>query len=448
MFTDLIKQGNHIHFIGIGGVSMSGLAKILKASGVNVTGSDINRSGFTDSLERCGITVDFPHIAKSIKGADLVVYTAAVKSDNPEMIYTKEHNIPSIERAKLLGIIMSRYNNSIAVSGTHGKTTVTSMLAKILLESSCDPTVTVGGDLACIGGNLRIGKSDVFLTEACEYVDSFLNFFPKISLILNVEEDHLDYFSGLEQIKASFRQFASQTSDIIIANGDDDNIADCLRGMSYISFGFSKDCIFRADNINEEGYNTEYTLLKDNKEIATVSLSVKGKHNIMNSLAAIACADALELDIEAVCQSLSDFTGAKRRLEYKGSKNGFLIYDDYAHHPTEIRSTLTAAKTLPHKKLWCIFQPHTYTRTKALLEGFAEALPVADKVIITDIYAAREKDTGEISAKDLADKIESAVFISDFDEIKDYILQNAEAEDIVITMGAGTVYKIGESILN
>ena len=447
MYKNLISGGRHVHFIGIGGVSMSGLARILHENGVTVTGSDINHSSFTDALEASGVVIDYPHIAKSIKNSDLVVYTAAVKQDNPEMMFATENKIPMIERAKLLGIIMANYKNSIAVSGTHGKTTVTSMLAKILVTADADPTISVGGHLSFIGGNLRTGKSDVFLTEACEYVDSFLNFFPKISLILNVEEDHLDYFSGIEQIKASFRQFASQTSGFVIANGDDENIRSALEDTGYITFGFSDKCDYRACNITEDGFHCSYTLLKSGKAIADVSLSIKGMHNIANSLAALTCADVLGLDIKSAAESLSDFTGAKRRLEYKGSKNGFLIYDDYAHHPTEIRSTLSAAKTLPHNKLWCIFQPHTYTRTKALLDGFAEALPIADKVIITDIYAAREKNTGEISSKDLADKIENSIYISSFDDIKKYVLENARQDDIVITMGAGTVYQIGDSIL-
>ncbi|MDY6314903.1 MAG: UDP-N-acetylmuramate--L-alanine ligase [Clostridia bacterium] len=447
MYTDLIKPGNHIHFIGIGGVSMSGLAKILNAKGITVTGSDINHSVYTDSLECAGIKVDYPHTAKLMRGAKLVVYTAAVKEDNPEMIYAAQNGIPKIERAKLLGVIMKHYSRSIAVSGTHGKTTVTSMLAKIMLDAGLDPTVTVGGELEAIGGNLRIGKSENFLTEACEYVDSFLNFFPSISLILNIEEDHLDYFSGIEQIKRSFRQFASQTSDLLIVCGDDKNIKSALEGFDTVTFGFSENCRYRAEDISENGFFTEYTLIKDKEKICTVTLSLKGRHNIKNSLAALACADALGIDLKSAAESLNDFKGAKRRLEYKGSKNGFMIYDDYAHHPTEIKATLQAASTIPHNKIWCIFQPHTYTRTKALLDDFAEALMNGGNIIITDIYAAREKDTGLVTAKDLAAKIDGSVYISSFDDIKTYILENAKQDDIVITMGAGTVSKISNELL-
>lgn len=447
MYTELIKPGRHIHFIGIGGVSMSGLAKILNANGIAVTGSDINHSVYTDSLEKSGIKIDYPHTAKLMRGADLVIYTAAVKPDNAEMIYADENNIPKIERAKLLGLIMKNYKRSIAVSGTHGKTTVTSMLAKIMLDAGLDPTVTVGGELSAIGGNLRIGESENFLTEACEYVDSFLNFFPAISLILNIEEDHLDYFSGIEQIKKSFRQFASQTSDVLIACGDDENVKSALNGMEYTTFGFSKNCLYRAENISENGFYTEYNLIRGNEYLCGVTLSLKGKHNIKNSLAALACADIMGIDINSSAESLNDFKGAKRRLEYKGSRNGFIIYDDYAHHPTEIKATLQAASTMPHSKLWCIFQPHTYTRTKALLDDFANSLKGADRIIITDIYAAREKDTGMVSSKDLATKIDGSIYISSFDDIKSHILENAKANDIVITMGAGTISKISDELL-
>ncbi len=447
MYKELLSKGNHVHFIGIGGVSMSGLAKILKNRGMFVSGSDINHSAYTDSLEQCGIIVDYPHIAKSIKGADVVIYTAAVKPDNPEMIYADQNNIPKIERAKLLGLIMEHYAQSVAVSGTHGKTTVTSMLTKIFLDASLDPTVTVGGELSYINGNLRIGQSDIFLCEACEYVDSFLNFFPKISLILNVEADHLDYFSGIEQIRHSFRKFALQTEECVIACGDDENIKLALSGTKYVTFGFGEDNTYRACEISEDGYQTNYKLYKNNEFVCDVSLILKGLHNAKNSLAAIACGDILGVNMAEAAKSLSHFTGAKRRLEYKGSKNGFSIYDDYAHHPTEISSSLQAVSTLPHNKLWCIFQPHTYTRTKALLDDFATALQKAENVIITDIYAAREKDTGEVSAKDLADKLSDSRYIKTFEEIQEFILKNASEGDIVMTMGAGTVYKIGENLL-
>lgn len=447
MYKNLIKPGSHIHFIGIGGVSMSGLAKILNAKGITVTGSDINHSAYTDSLEAEGIRIDYPHTANLMRGANLVVFTAAVKEDNPEMIYADKNNIPKIERAKLLGLIMGHYRQSIAVSGTHGKTTVTSMLAKIMIDAGFDPTVTVGGTLDAIGGNLRIGKSESFLTEACEYVDSFLNFFPSISLILNIEEDHLDYFSGIEQIKASFRQFASQTSDKLIVCGDDENIRSALEGFDTITFGFSEGCGFRAEGISENGFYTEYELLKNGESVCRVTLSLKGRHNIKNSLAALACADALGIDVSSAAKSLGDFKGARRRLEYKGSRCGFMIYDDYAHHPTEIKATLQAASTIPHNEIWCIFQPHTYTRTKALLDKFAEALTTRANIIVTDIYAAREKDTGEVHAKDLADRIDGSVYIKDFEDIKSFILKNAKPDDIVITMGAGTVSKISDELL-
>lgn len=449
MYSHLIHSDRHVHFVGIGGISMSALAKILKASQCKVTGSDINRSHTVKELEEAGIPVDIPHQVNAIEGAGLVVYTAAVKQDNVELVYAREHNIPCMERAKLLGVLMERYADSVAVAGTHGKTTVTSMISQIVLRTNLDPTVLVGGELSCIGGNLRIGKSSYFISEACEYVDSFLNFHPSISVILNIEEDHLDYFSGIEQIRQSFAQFAAQTKNKIICCGEDENIRLALKdaAVPVTTYGIGDGFDYCAQEI-EEGDTTRYTLCKGREPVCAVSLVVSGRHNIKNSLAALACADALGIPLPDAAANLSDFTGAKRRFEYKGVTGGVTVYDDYAHHPTEIQSTLQAASARNYRELWCVFQPHTYTRTRALFDDFTKSFMLADHVIITDIYAAREKDTGLVHAKDLADAIDGAIYLKGFEEIAEYLHKNTQPADMVLTIGAGTVYQIGELFLN
>ncbi len=441
---NFMQKGCHVHFIGIGGISMSALANILKSNQVKVTGSDISESDMVKKLKASGISVDVPHQINEIKNADLVVYTAAIAKDNCELLYAKEQHIPCWERPVMLGKIMAHYPVSMGVSGTHGKTTVTSMLSHILLRADFDPTLLVGGELPDIDGNLKIGQSDYFVTEACEYVDSFLNFHPTISFILNIEEDHLDYFSGIEQIKKSFRQYAKQTTGTVIACGEDENIKSALEGIPFISFGAG--CDYEARDI-KTGDRTEYTLYRKGNPICSVSLPVPGMHNVNNSLAALAGADILGIPLKAAADYLEDFTGAKRRFEYKGNKNGIDVYDDYAHHPTEIQATLKAAKQKNYNTMWCIFQPHTYTRTKALFDEFITALSKAEKLILTDIYAAREPDTGLVHSAQLAEQIPGSVYLSTFPEIKEYLEQNAKPGDMVMTIGAGTVYQAGELFL-
>ncbi len=443
---NFMRPGCHVHFIGIGGISMSALANILKSNGVQVTGSDICNSHMIEKIKNNGIPVDIPHQIHHISQADLVVYTAAIAKDNCELLYAQEHGIPCWERPVMLGKIMAHYPISLGISGTHGKTTVTSMLSHITLKAGLDPTLLVGGELADIDGNLRIGSSDYFITEACEYVDSFLNFFPAISIILNIEEDHLDYFSGIEQIKKSFRQFARQTSRLVIAYGEDDNIASALQGISVPVITYGAGCDYEAKEIRT-GDQTVYTLYHKGKPVCPVTLSVPGIHNVNNSLAALAGADALGIPLSQAAQFLEDFTGAKRRFEYKGSKNGIAVFDDYAHHPTEIEATLRAAKQKDHGTMWCVFQPHTYTRTKALFSQFVNVLSKAERVIFTDIYAAREKDTGIVHASQLADAIPGARYISSFPEIVRFLNDNAKPGDMIMTIGAGTVYQVGDLFL-
>lgn len=456
MFLDKILPPATIHMIGIGGISMSGLAEILKNKGYNVKGSDANDSNIISKLRENNIDVTIGHSANNIGNADVVIFTAAIKEDNPEYIAAKENNIPLIERSVLLGEITQLFNNTIAVSGTHGKTTTTSMLSTAFLESNMDPTITVGGELSIINGNYRIGQSDILLTEACEYVESFLELSPKVALVLNIEADHLDYYKDINHIKSSFEKFLKKLPEdgIAVLNADDKNSYDLFKTTTskIVSFGINNNATYMAQNIIFEKNATYYNLYKNNELISEVILTVPGMHNIYNSLACIAVCDLYNLNLNSVINSLKTFTGAKRRFEKKGILNGAEVYDDYAHHPSEIKATLSAAKNKNSKNVWCVFQPHTYSRTKALLTEFATAFYNADNVIITDIYAAREKDTGEISAKDLVDEIKktsnNAIYIKDFDDIKEYLKGSLKTGDILITIGAGNIYKIGEDLIN
>lgn len=459
MEQNFIKKFNHVYFIGIGGVSMSGLAEILLYKGHRVSGSDMRSSAATKHLEEKGAKINIGHKNENITDdIDLVVYTAAIKENNHELIAAKEKNINIIDRAKLLGEVMKQYSRSIAVSGTHGKTTTTSMISQILLYDEKDPTISVGGTLKSINGNIRIGNSEIFVAEACEYFDSFLKFSPYIAIILNVEADHLDYFKDLEQIRSSFKHFAEKVPEngYVIINGNIKDIEFFTKELkcNFLTFGAENSgCNFEAVNVNHmpDGKNN-FDVLYNKKHICSVSLNVPGDHNILNALSACAAAYIIGIPSESITEGLKSFDGAVRRFQYKGSVNGVKVIDDYAHHPTEIKATLSAAKKMDHKKIWCIFQPHTYTRTKALFNDFVNSFENADKIIITDIFAAREKDTGLIHAKSLADKIKSngkdAIYISSFSEIESYINQHCESGDIVITMGAGDIYTVGENIIN
>ena len=415
---------------------MSGLAEILLKEGFTISGSDIKHSQITDHLEEKGAHICYQQTADNItSGIDLVVYTAAINFDtNEEYKEAVKKGIPVMSRAALLGQLMHNYKNAIAVSGTHGKTTTTSMLSQILLEADTDPTISVGGILESIGGNIRVGHSDTFITEACEYTNSFLEFFPKISIILNIEEDHMDFFKDIDDIRKSFRAFAHKLPDYgyLVLNGEIDNIPYIVEGLEadYVTFGCnSKKFNFAAENITHDSLGHDsFDYYKNGVYQDRIQLNVTGDHNVNNALAAIAVADRLNLPMEAVKKGLLSFVGAKRRFEYKGTVNNFTIIDDYAHHPTEIQATLEACKNYPHNELWCIFQPHTYTRTRAFLDDFARALSMSDHVIITDIYAAREKDTGMVHAKDIADKMSAydvdVHYISDFKDIEKFILKN------------------------
>lgn len=462
MYTIDFDKPVHVYFMGIGGISMSGLASILIERKFKVSGSDSKKSAMTENLENQGVTILYGQKAENIEKMqpiDVVVYTAAVHPDNPEFVAAKNAGIPMLTRAELLGQIMKQYGLPIAISGTHGKTTTTSMLSKILLEADTDPTLSIGGVFKDIGGNIRVGKSEYFVTEACEYTNSFLSFFPKISVISNIDADHLDFFKDLDDIRHSFRKFAEllPADGSLIINGDIDNLSYITDGLkcSIITYGSTSDCDFYPTDItyDDHGNPAFKAHLKDGS-VLDIKLAVPGIHNVYNALAAIAVSTILDIDKEHVVTALSLFGGTSRRFEYKGEIHGVTIIDDYAHHPTEIKATLTAAQNYPHGKIWCVFQPHTYTRTKALMNEFAEALSLADHVILADIYAARETDNLGISSRTLRDKIielghECNYFptYENFAEIEKFLLQNCTKGDLLITMGAGDVVKIGNELL-
>lgn len=447
----------HVHFIGIGGISMSGLAEILLKEHFTISGSDAKESALTKHLENMGATVFYPQKASNIiDGIDVVVYTAAIHDDNPEYAEAKRQNLPMLSRAELLGQLMTNYETSIAISGTHGKTTTTSMLSHILLEAETDPTISVGGILNAIGGNIRVGNSDIFVTEACEYTNSFLNFFPKISVILNVEEDHMDFFKDIHDIRNSFHKFSALLPEdgLLVVNKNIEELETITDGLvcNVVTYSETQDADYSAANIEfDELGNASFDLIKYGTYVDRIMLSVAGNHNVSNALGVIAVADALEIPLEVIKKGILSFTGTVRRFQYKGERNGFTIIDDYAHHPTEIRATLTSAQNYPHKDIWCIFQPHTYTRTKAFFHEFAEALSLADHIILADIYAARETDTLGMTSEALAEELKKlgadAYYLPSFEAIENFVLEKVIHGDVLITMGAGDVVNIGESLL-
>ncbi|MEE1250984.1 MAG: UDP-N-acetylmuramate--L-alanine ligase [Lachnospiraceae bacterium] len=457
MYKIDFNQPIHVHFIGIGGISMSGLAEILLKEHFTISGSDAKESELTDHLTELGASLVYGQSAENIKSdTDLVVYTAAIKEDNPEYAAAKSAGIPMLSRAELLGQIMDNYKRSVAISGTHGKTTTTSMISQILLCANADPTLSVGGILDAIGGNIRVGHSDIFVTEACEYTNSFLNFRPRYSIILDIEAEHLDFFKDIQDIRNSFRKFASNTKNdgAIIINGQIEQYKEITDGLSpkIITFGLDSSFDYSATDISyNEKACAKYTLLKNGSPLGEITLNVPGEHNVYNSLSAIAACLDMGIDLSYIKQGLSIFGGAKRRFEYKGSFAGITIIDDYAHHPTEIAATLQAAKNYPHGRIICVFQPHTYSRTKAFLKDFAKALSLADVVVLADIYAAREKNTLGISSTAILDELKAlgqeAYYFPSFDEIENFLLENCINNDLLITMGAGNIYLVGEHLL-
>lgn len=452
-----LKKYKNIHMIGIGGVSMSGIAAILTNWGFKVTGSDWAQSEATDKLNSMGIKVTIGHNLEDVKKANVVVYSAAIKQDDPEMVEAKNLNIPTIERADFLGELTRCFKDTICISGTHGKTTTTSMISLCFLEALKDPSIQVGAFLNALDGNYKVGNSEHFIIEACEYVESFLKFSPKAEIILNIDNDHLDYFKNFENIKKAFIKYTKLLPDdgLLVINGDDKNCLDLplYTKATILTYGINnKDVNFYAENISfdNDGF-PEFDVYKNDEYYEKFKLSVPGKHNILNALACISLCDYYGIDKKDLQTALRKFTGAHRRFEFKGKLNGASIYDDYGHHPTEIVATSTSVNNKKHNKSWVVFQPHTYSRTKNLLDDFANALLNFDNIIVLDIYAAREINTFNISSKDLVDKINSlerkAIYSPTFEECVSYLKDNVKENDIVLTLGAGTVTKIGPMLL-
>lgn len=453
--TKELKTGAHIHFIGIGGISMSGLAHIAIRDGYRVSGSDRARSEITDRLESEGAAIYEGHAAENIDGAELVVHTAAVHMDNPEMAEAAKRGIRLIDRAEFLGAIMKNYRQAVGVAGTHGKTTTTSMLAHALIYADTDPTISVGGELDLIGGNIRCGGSDLFVTEACEYTNSFLKFYPTIALITNIEEDHLDFFTGIEMIRESFRSFAALTrgKGAVVAYGEDENIRLALDNtdLNVITYGMKATNDYHAENIVYSAGYPSFDIYHCDNMLCRISLNVPGDHNILNTLATIAVCELLGVDAEIAARGIETFKGTHRRFEKKGFVNGAIVLDDYAHHPTEIRATLKAAKAFPHSRIRTIFQPHTYSRTRTLWDEFVNAFGDTDELILTHIYAAREVYDGVTDPDKLAAEIAArgvdAKYIDSFSDIVRYIKETAKEGEIIFTMGAGDVTNIGTKLV-
>ena len=443
--AEFLKPGKRVHMVGIGGVSMRPLALVLSDRGITVTGSDMNSSGSTEELIRSGIPVAIGHREENILGADCIVRTAAARNDNPEIAAARAAGIPIFERAQAWGVIMREYRNAVCVSGTHGKTTTTSMVTHILMAAKADPTVMIGGALPLLGAGHRVGSGDTIVLESCEYCDSFLNFYPSLAIILNVEADHLDYFKDLADVEKSFRAFAGLATSGVLANGDDANTMETLKGMDFVTFGLGEQNRIRAVNISEDW--SEFDVLCDGQCYTHLKLSVYGRHNTLNALAAAGAAWMLGIDGEAVAEGLATFTGAGRRMEKKGTFNGAPVYDDYAHHPGELSCLIDAVRTQGYKRVVVAFQPHTYTRTHALREDFIEQLKRVDVCVVAEIYAAREQNLIGISSRDLVEKIPGATYCETLPEVTEFLRQNVREGDIVLTVGAGDIYRAGEALV-
>ena len=440
-----IQPGKRVHLVGIGGVSMRPLGLVLKGMGLQVSGSDMNSSVSTDELIAQGIQVAIGHRQENVQGADCVIRTAAVHNDNPEIAGARAAGIPVFERAQAWGVIMKAYENAICISGTHGKTTTTSMMAHILMEAALDPTVMIGGYLPLLRAGHRVGNGNTILLESCEYCDSFLNFFPSLAVVLNIEADHLDYFKDLADVEKSFRKFAELSTNGIVANGDDANTVDTLRGLDYVSFGFGANNTVRA--VDPSADWRSFDVICNGQRYCHVELSVYGRHNALNALAAAAVAWKMGIDADAVVRGLAGFRGAGRRMEFKGTFNGADVYDDYAHHPGELCATVDAVRAMGYKRIIFAFQPHTYTRTHALFNEFVEQLSKPDVLILAEIYAARERNTIGISSRDLVEKIPGSIYCATLPEVTQRLQELAQPGDVILTVGAGDIYRAGEALV-
>lgn len=448
---EAIKNAHRIHFIGIGGSGMCPLAEILHEKGYYLTGSDNNETDTLKRIRNLGIPVTLGQKAENVDGADMVVFTAALLPDNPELVAAKEKGIPTFERSKLFGFVTTHYDNCIGICGTHGKTTVTSMLTQILIENGFDPSAVIGGKLPLTGTNGRVGKSDILVCESCEYKDTFLDLSPDVSVILNVDKDHMEYFKTLENLEASFNRFAGMATKCLIYNGDDKNTCASVSGIDgkdIITFGRSDKNDYYSGEIEwVHGAFPAFDVYYRGEKLGRAELNIPGEHNVTNSLAAIAAAMYCGATFEQCKKSIFDFHGAGRRFEILGEYNGAVIADDYAHHPKELEVTLTAAKKMDYDRVWAVFQPFTFSRTKMLIHDFAKALSIADKVVMTEIMGSREVNTYGIKTEDLANEIDGSVWFESFEQVADYLKSNIKKGDLVITLGCGDVYKIAKMIL-
>ncbi|MCL1823256.1 MAG: UDP-N-acetylmuramate--L-alanine ligase [Oscillospiraceae bacterium] len=454
--TDFLTGKKHIHFIGIGGSGMYPLAQILHGMNYKITGSDNNETVTLDAVRKMGIQVFLGHNAENIKGADLIVYSTAISGDNPELREAMRKNIRMYDRAELLGLLTERHDRAVCVVGTHGKTTATSMLIHILLAAYMDISAFVGGKLKLIDGSARMGESGIMVCEACEFNNNFLKLSPDITVVLNIDEDHMDYFKTMDALRGSFSKFCDITSDLLIVNGDDENTLTAVNNSKFkgkiITFGFSEKNDYFPMNIkklsSESGglFKSSFELWEHGKFLTEIILSVPGEHNILNAVAVSAAGLYLEADKNALKEGLRGFTGAVRRFEQITIERGITVVDDYAHHPAEVEATLKTAKNMGYKRVWAVHQPFTFSRTKALLDDFAKALSLADKVVLSKIMGGREADKGEIKSEDLAAKIPGSVVLQEFEEIAEYAAKNAETGDLIITMGCGDVDKCARLI--
>ena len=442
---EYLQPGRRVHLVGIGGVSMRPLGLVLQGMGMIVTGSDMSVTASTEEVVSKGIPVYIGHQAENIAGAECLIRTAAVHNDNPEIAAARSAGIPVFERAQAWGVIMRAYKNAVCVAGTHGKTTTTSMLTHIMMAAEMDPTVMIGGYLPLLQAGHRVGNGDTILLESCEYCDSFLNFAPTLAVILNVEADHLDYFKDLADVQKSFREFALLSTNGVLANGDDPHTLEALVGTPYVTFGIQPHNRVRAENICADWRHLD--VVCDGQRYCHLDLRVLGRHNAMNALAAAGAAWLLGIPGEAAARGLSTFSGADRRMQLKGRFNGADVYDDYAHHPDELRATIEAVRTMEHKRVVLAFQPHTYTRTKALFQEFIQELKKADVVVLAEIYAARESNLVGISSADLQKEIPGSVYCRTLPEVTEYLRQIAQPGDVVLTVGAGDIFRAGEALL-
>ena len=447
--SELLKSylvpGKRVHLVGIGGVSMRPLGLVLKDMGLVVTGSDMTASASTEELIAKGVHVTIGHQAENVYGADCIIRTAAAHNDNPEIAAARSMGIPMFERAQAWGVIMQTYKNAVCISGTHGKTTTTSMVTHILMEADFDPTVMIGGYLPLLRAGHRVGEGDTIILESCEYCDSFLNFFPTLAVVLNIEADHLDYFKDLADVQKSFRQFAALSTNGILANGDDPHVVEALEGLDYVTFGLCAENRVHAENISTDWRHMD--VICDGKLYCHLDLQVIGRHNAINALAAAGAAWMLGVPGEATAAGIATFTGAQRRMQFKGSINGADVFDDYAHHPDEVAATIEAVRTMNYKRLVVAFQPHTYTRTTALFDEFVRELSKADHLVLAEIYAARERNTTGVSSRDLQAKIPGSVYCETLPEVTAYLRSIARVGDVILTVGAGDIFRAGEALL-